>query len=469
MGISVGGGAVASTGGAPVSATNPLHVSAVQNIITSSNNSTTTNLDSLETFTGSTEETFGVNGIQLFHSADQDCVIYIDQSLDNTFSDGVLTDSFTCLANEACSRTFISGAPYYRARVTNIGLSATTFISFATGMTPIISPLPRSLSEDDRLKSESTLSGKENTERHVWVSPTNSLSTNTTVRLVGTNFDGATKDTNFWTEAVVGSGVVTQSGEIQLNTGITANSSASYTSKRKGRFVVGSAMQFTGAFKFVTEGTANNIRRCGAYLDTDGFFFQLNGTTFSVGTRKASSDTLVSSGSFNGNIGPSFIVDNSVYYKLDIEWTPIAVFFYINGQLLHKIASGHLTDFLTLPIAFENINSLGQTVDVSFDCIGVVISKQGVLITNAQTYHISGSAATHILKYGAGVLQRIMFNNTSGTSITIYDNTAGSGTVIGIITTASGAIGPWPYNAPFSNGLTLVTVGNSLDATVIYE
>jgi len=443
----------------------------IQNILTSSGNTTTTNLTAGTTFTGVAEEAFGISGIQVFHSADQDCIIYVDQSVDNTFADTTQTiiDSFECLANLPCTRTYTSVAPYFRLRITNTGSSATTKILSAAGMTPIINPLPRSLTEDGRLVCENTIVGQQNTERHVWVTPTNSMSVESPVRLVGTNFDGAVKDTNFWTEAVTGTGSVTQSGEIQLDTGITANSTASYTSVRKARFVVGAALKFQGLFKFVTAGTTDNVRRCGAYETTDGFFFQLDGTVFSIGYRKTSSDTLVSSGSFNGNYGPNFTPLITQYYKLEIEWTPKGVFFYVDGKLLHKDGTGHRSNKMTLPITFENVNDNGCIVDVAFDCLGVVIVRLGNLITNSTSYHISGNAATHVLKYGAGVLQKIMFNNTSGTSITIYDNTSAAAPVIGIITTASAALGGWTYDVPFSNGLTLVTVGNSLDATVIYE
>ena len=67
------------------------------------------------------------------------------------------------------------------------------------------------------------------------------------------------------------------------------------------------------------------------------------------------------------------------------------------------------------------------------------------------------------------IMKKIIFNNTSGTNITIYDNTAASGAVVGIITTTTSAIGEWTFNVPFSIGLTIVTTGNSLDATIIYE
>ena len=439
----------------------------LQDIKTSTNNSTTTNLASGATFTGTADETLGINGIQLFHSSDQDCTIYLDQSIENTFSDltQVVTDSFTCLANSPCTRTYTSIAPYYRLRVTNDGASTTTKLASFTGMTPIINPLPRRLSDDGRLLSESTLTGRENTDRHVWVSPTNALSTFSEVRLVGTNFDGQTKDTNFWTEAVTGSGAVTQDGEIQLDTGVTANSTASYTSVRKARFVVGSANHFIGAFKFVTAGTTDNVRRCGAYLATDGFFFQLDGTTFSVGSRKNSTDTLVNSGDFNGNIGPNFTPLTTAYYKLDIEWTPLAVFFYVNGELLHKIGGGHLSDILTLPIVFENINDNGSIVDVAFDCLGVVILREGELETSATYKYITGAAST-LCKVGAGDLHTIVVTNNAGT-VSVYDGTSAAGTLLSVIDGLK-VQGTMTFDTPFSDGLFIVTTGAAI-ITVVYE
>ena len=101
-----------------------LSTSFIQEIISSTNNSTTANLASGATFTGTADTTFGINGIQVYHFADQDCTINIDQSLDGTNWD--INDSFSCLANNACTRTFTSVAPYYRARVTNDGDSTTT-------------------------------------------------------------------------------------------------------------------------------------------------------------------------------------------------------------------------------------------------------------------------------------------------------------------------------------------------------
>lgn len=452
-----------------------LGTSIIQDIITSTNNSTTTNLNSGATFTGTADETFGINGIQVFHAADQDCTIYIDQSVDNTFanSNETITDSFSCLANSPCSRVFTSVSPYYRLRVTNDGDIATTSLKSYTGMTPMINTLPRALTEDERVKVENTMVGQQNTDRHVWVTNSNAMNTVETVRLVGTNFDGTTKDTNFWTQTVTGSGSVTQSGgEIELGTGVTANSTVQYNSVRRARFVVSSPLQWQSITKFVTAGTTNNVRRIGAYDDTDGFFFELDGATFSIGYRKSSSDTTVSSGSFNGNYGPSYTLDTA-YHKFAIEWGPKGVFFYIDGILLHKDSAGHRSNFLSLPIRFENNNSNGLTTDVVLDVLASAIVRYGSLITNPTSHFESGQIAAQVLKYGPGAVRGLVISNIdNNANVILYDNTAASGTVIW-------NSGQMPSNAtpfdidmhglPFSTGLTLAITTADCDTLVVYE
>jgi hypothetical protein len=442
--------------------------SIIQTIISSSKNYTNTNLAGGATFTGVADETFGINGIQVFHQADQDCTIYIDQSMSPTdwTLTKIITNSFSCLANSPCGRTFISVAPYYRLRVTNNSSTTTTTIETATSMTPVINPLPVSLSEDGRLKSENTLVGQQNTDRHVWVSPTNTLSVNINSRLVGTNFDGTTKDTNFWSEVVTGSGAVTQAGKITLSTGTTANSTAQYNSVRKARFVVGSALQFFAAVKWVTIGETDNIRRVGAYDDDNGGFFQLDGDIFSLGFRSAGVDVLINSGDFNGAYGPNFSPVADVLYKITAEWTPIGASYYINNKLLHTVRPTTPPQTLTLPIRLETINNNGNISDIDFECYGAVISRQGQLQTNPTYKYLSG-AATTVLKYGAGTLHTIVNNDNSG-SIILYDNTVGSGTIIASIDLAK-VLGTLVFDAPFSNGLTVVSTGSGVKITTIYE
>lgn len=84
--------------------------------------------------------------------------------------------------------------------------------------------------------------------------------------------------------------------------------------------------------------------------------------------------------------------------------------------------------------------------------------------------HISTSTTTTV-KSGAGVLHNISINTlgTVASTTTIYDNTAGSGTVIGVINslTLSGA---FILDVAFTTGLTIVTTGTvAPDVTVSYR
>jgi len=444
-----------------------LGTSIVQDVHEDTNNTSDINLTSVNgySFTGSATSTLGVVGLQWSLKTDQNATVYIEESPDETNWD--ISRSFNYIESHGGrGETIQASQAFWRIRVTLTGTTDTTYFRLQAVLCPIATPLPSALSPDGRLLTETTLSGKENKDRHAWVSPTNSLSTSKDIRLVGTTFDGTIKDPNFWTEATTNDGIVTQNGEIQLNTSGSPNGTAKYTSYRTARFVVGSALKFTGAFAFVTAGTTDNVRRCGAYDANNGFFFQLDGSTFSVGSRKDTSDILISSGSFNGSLGKTFTPTNGeVYYKLDIEWTPIGAFYYINGELLHQSIGGHLTRQLSLPITFENNNDNNLTATILFDCLGVVISREGELYTNPTSRNIAG-AESSIFKVGAGTLQRIVNNDNAG-SITVYDGTSTGGRVLAVIDTTK-ALGTLEYGLSFNTGLYIVATG-LVAATVIYE
>lgn len=82
------------------------------------------------------------------------------------------------------------------------------------------------------------------------------------------------------------------------------------------------------------------------------------------------------------------------------------------------------------------------------------------------------SAVTQTLKTGAGVLRRIMFNKlVSLSTLTAYDNTAGSGTKICSIALPLVLLSSQQsleFGCAFSTGLTIVTTGTS-DITVVYS
>lgn len=84
--------------------------------------------------------------------------------------------------------------------------------------------------------------------------------------------------------------------------------------------------------------------------------------------------------------------------------------------------------------------------------------------------HIS-TATTTTVKSGAGYLHTLSVNGlgTVASTTTVYDNTAGSGTVIAVINTLAGQES-YVYDVAFATGLTIVTTGTvAPDITVSYR
>lgn len=82
--------------------------------------------------------------------------------------------------------------------------------------------------------------------------------------------------------------------------------------------------------------------------------------------------------------------------------------------------------------------------------------------------NITGQATTTV-KSGGGILHTVCVNTPAATeTITIYDNTAASGTKIGTITVYASTNPCLTYDVNFATGLTLVTATASSDLTVSY-
>ena len=90
-----------------------------------------------------------------------------------------------------------------------------------------------------------------------------------------------------------------------------------------------------------------------------------------------------------------------------------------------------------------------------------------LVIAHRNNYRNLTGNATTTIKSGSGTLSGIMINNagSSGT-VTIYDNTAASGTIIATLTLPSGGVNPVPaamtsLGIEFATGLTVVTAGST--------
>jgi hypothetical protein len=99
----------------------------------------------------------------------------------------------------------------------------------------------------------------------------------------------------------------------------------------------------------------------------------------------------------------------------------------------------------------------------------VAVSVQGSVSIAGSNYTNITTKTTTVVKTGPGVLKSIIIN-APGTAdtLTIYDNTAASGTKIGTITVTAGY--QYTYEAAFSTGLTIVSGGTTAgDYTAIWR
>lgn len=85
---------------------------------------------------------------------------------------------------------------------------------------------------------------------------------------------------------------------------------------------------------------------------------------------------------------------------------------------------------------------------------------------------VAAAPTTTVVKTGQGILHTITINKPVASSvITIYDNTAASGTKIGTITLPGTLLGDaftLVYDATFATGLTITTATGASDITVTY-
>ena len=91
-------------------------------------------------------------------------------------------------------------------------------------------------------------------------------------------------------------------------------------------------------------------------------------------------------------------------------------------------------------------------------------------ISAAYNYLNITTDATTTISSGPAVLGEVCINTTAaGETITIYDNTSGSGTKVGTITLAAASGGCFNYNSYMKTGLTIVTAVAAADLTVVWR
>lgn len=452
-----------------------------QEVITSTLNSHYSNVNAGVTWEGSGESTTGVNSIQVTLKADQNCTIYIDQSPDNVNLDS--TDTYNYITtrenNYAPAKATLA---YVRVRVKNTSTVNTTYFSLSTFLCPIDEPLPRSLDANGNLKvgvkSTEDLYGFE-----VENTPMGEMRVITPIKLVGAQFDGTTVDPNFWTVTNANGGTTTQANaQITLLTNTTANGSTKLVSVKRARYTAGSSQAFRAIIQ-MDAGASDNTRKWGVAWGaslptiTDGAYFQLSGTTFSIVTLKGSSPATVSSGSFNGTLGATYTPTTSAT-TYEIYWTNSKVYFVVGDQILHTVSASSTTWANTVNhhIYLENTNTNSSVTNVTMNCRTASIRRLGPVATEQRSKFQTGVTGS-VYKYGPGLVKGIVVGAVpnSGAVITLYDNTAASGTILDTFTFSfpgGGNFSPVSislFDKPFSIGLYVNTTVQSASLSVSYE
>jgi hypothetical protein len=451
----------------------------IQAVTVDNNNSSTAQINAGATWTGTSTSTLGVAGIQFNLKADQNCTVYIDQSTDNSNWD--ITDSYNYWSSSAgFGITVQAVASYYRVRVKNISGTNTTVCRRQACLCPIVDTLPRSLDADGSLKVTTTgMSDAYGFE--VENTPIGEMRVVQPIRLVGTQFEG-TLDTNFWTAAVANAATVANSSaSMVLTSGTNTAGSAKLYSVRRARYIATEANGYRAVIQLGDTGIASNTRKWGVAFGatmptlTDGAYYQLSGTTFSIVTLKNGSPTAVNSGSFNGTNGLTYTpTTNATVYE--IYWTNSRVYFSVGGILLHTVIASASTwaDTMSHYVYMDNINS-GNSTSVTLTARAATIRRLGGLMAQPSSKYQAGTtgAGGTVCKRVPGNLHELLISGVVNNAVvTLYDNTADSGTIL----FSSGAMGnntvPFALDfkgIPFAIGLTLAITGANANATVVFD
>lgn len=192
--------------------------------------------------------------------------------------------------------------------------------------------------------------------------------------------------------------------------------------------------------------------------------------------------TIQVTGTYTGVLTPQVSINGTTWVAVE----PQAVFNVGTGAFSQTIASGAVGVFSLSVAGFRffrlsaNAAVTGAAVvtmhgttaasDRTITNLGTKLDQVNDAVTNypvgsSSTY--IATATTTVVKSGSGHLARIVVGETAAGASTLYDNTAGSGTIVGVLK-ASIVEGTYEFNVAFATGLTVVTAGAS-KITVVWR
>ena len=204
--------------------------------------------------------------------------------------------------------------------------------------------------------------------------------------LVMADYLGDSVEATRWTTTNANGGTTTSSvGEGLSATSANANGSSVIQTIEKVRWRPGVTYSF-GCDLRIGAGLALNTRRWGLFTGTttptDGYYFEATGAgpTFNIGFTKASTPTVVASGSFTRNATAPFTIDTN-YHRYEIIISGNLVLYVIDGIVRHVLTqTGITTPRVTtpiLPMTISNVNAASAATSVTLGVTGIWVSKIG--------------------------------------------------------------------------------------------
>ena len=447
-----------------------------QNVVADNNNSHTADIGPGVTWEGSSTSTIGVAGIQFMFTASQNCIIYVDQSTDNTNWD--ITDSYEFFPlRGGLGLTTQAVGSYYRIRVKNVSTSNASNVRLGAALCPIVEAVPRALDEHGNMKV-GIFDMEDHANNSMKISPLGDIRVAEPYRLVGQSFKGTTIDTAFWTPTNGGtaSGYALANAVVTLTSGTDFNGYGQITSAQKARFVAGIPNIFRGLIRIPVLGITGSKQRWGAFTvssqaPVDGVFFTYDDSDIlRVNHCHGGTIEYVASGAFNGEVN-NYTMDTNVH-QYEITYYLGKLQFFIDGVLIHTfIPTDHqLSQAWALPVAVHTVNEPTGNISADIELWIAMINRIGRPDSDPIFKHQADAVTASVLKSGAGRLRRILYGkHPDGGTITLYDALTATNT-IAVIAPPNGA-SPTVYDLDlnFYTGLTYTTSTAGMDVTFIYE
>lgn len=286
-------------------------------------------------------------------------------------------------------------------------------------------------------------------------------------RLSGGVFNGTTPDTNFYIATTTANGTTTISNSLlDLATTADSGSSAKLHSGSLARYVGANMNAFRSITRLGDIGAVGNTRQWGVINGsgrdvfssfTDGFYFQLSTTTFSICSLTVGVQSCVSSGSFNGEV-TTWIPDIN-FHTYEILYTNKRIDFYIDKVYVHGFtqttsviaATRHFKPFSS------NVNTGVGSVTHLYNQV-ITISRYGSAVTQAKTVFQAGTTAGILAKNGPGAIHKLIIANVTVNSvITIYDGLSTAGTVLWTSGTMESKTSPYYIDLDGVGGMNFET------------